>query len=331
MPLHRIVRVCVMITAGFWSGALAQISYTAQTRNISFVASWMPFGKGGQGGYVNYSQSAPDFSVFNGDIPNVSQVSSLLPDRFTLQGTCTALHYGLGPGVSDADSNFDITFTLSDQTVLDLSGSIVHPDSPGDASASIVLIGSDGVTRYSFDGFGTPSTTVSLPAGSYHFVFRTSASDGSNSSPSVTYEVAVTATQCSTFQPTYPGLNGPVPCPDLVDTRRRRPAVAALGGGWCVYLYDGQGSQDYIAWWDGTAWSNFGWGTDGPVNAMTTWDPDGPGPLPAQLIIGGEFPDVGADSTGGITVNYIARWDGVAWQPLVPGGWPGRCPDDLGP
>src|ERR1044071_5480019 len=101
--------------------------------------------------------------------------------------------------------------------------------------------------------------------------------------------------QCSSFQPAYPGLNGPVRAlcswtPDGVGPQL--PHLVAGG----AFTDDGQGSQDYIAHWNGTAWQRFGWGPDGPVTAVTPWDPDGDGPLPPQLIIGGEFTHVGADS-----------------------------------
>ena len=65
-------------------------------------------------------------------------------------------------------------------------------------------------------------------------------------------------------------------------------------------------------------------GVDGTVYVATTWDPDGAGPLPPQLVIGGDF-----ITAGGTTVNRIARWDGTAWQPfgsgmtLVSAGPPG--------
>ena len=79
------------------------------------------------------------------------------------------------------------------------------------------------------------------------------------------------------------------------------------------------GTSD-IAGWDGTNWHAFGPGlSDGWVYALTTWDPDGAGPLPAQLIAAGGF-----HAAGGTAVNGIARWDGSAWQPLGNGPC---CPD----
>jgi hypothetical protein len=55
-------------------------------------------------------------------------------------------------------------------------------------------------------------------------------------------------------------------------------------------------------------------GVNGRVFCFTTWDPDGAGPLPPQLVVGGNF-----TTAGGTVVNGIARWDGAAWQPFGAG------------
>lgn len=55
-------------------------------------------------------------------------------------------------------------------------------------------------------------------------------------------------------------------------------------------------------------------GADWGVFASTLWDPDGVGPLPAQLVVGGTF-----TTAGGSPANRIARWDGTAWHPLGSG------------
>ncbi|MEK6643183.1 MAG: hypothetical protein AABZ08_04685 [Planctomycetota bacterium] len=47
---------------------------------------------------------------------------------------------------------------------------------------------------------------------------------------------------------------------------------------------------------------------------MATFDEDGPGPLPAALIVGGEF-----ETAGGVTVNHVARWNGTEWSALGEG------------
>jgi hypothetical protein len=51
-------------------------------------------------------------------------------------------------------------------------------------------------------------------------------------------------------------------------------------------------------------------GTDGTVYASTTWDPDGAGPLPELLVVGGEFSRVGS-----IRASNVAAYD------LVSGTW----------
>ncbi len=54
-----------------------------------------------------------------------------------------------------------------------------------------------------------------------------------------------------------------------------------------------------IARWDGSAWSTFGGGIDGPVQALAAFD-DGRGP---SLWVGGNFHHAGGQSSG-----YLARW-----------------------
>jgi hypothetical protein len=55
-------------------------------------------------------------------------------------------------------------------------------------------------------------------------------------------------------------------------------------------------------------------GVDGPVYASVTWDPDGNGPRPELLVIGGLFAHV-----NGVAATNIAAWDGVVWRPLALG------------
>ncbi len=49
-------------------------------------------------------------------------------------------------------------------------------------------------------------------------------------------------------------------------------------------------------------------GFDAVPGAMTTWDPDGPGPLPPRLLVGGGFIGV-----GDVRAGPFAEWDGGAW------------------
>jgi hypothetical protein len=67
---------------------------------------------------------------------------------------------------------------------------------------------------------------------------------------------------------------------------------------------------NYIAKWDGVAWSPIGGGMDRQVNAMQVWD-DGGGPA---LFVGGYF-----SVAGGNSANHVAKWDGTAWSPLAAG------------
>jgi hypothetical protein len=69
---------------------------------------------------------------------------------------------------------------------------------------------------------------------------------------------------------------------------------------------------NHIAKWDGTAWSALsgpsGTGVGGGVHALAAHD-DGSGPA---LYAGGSF-----TTAGGVTVNRIAKWNGVAWSDLT--------------
>jgi hypothetical protein len=70
------------------------------------------------------------------------------------------------------------------------------------------------------------------------------------------------------------------------------------GAGWVA--------ADYIAKWDGRAWSALGSGMNNEVNALALAGTD--------LYAGGWF-----TTAGGATVNFIAKWDGSAWSALGSG------------
>jgi hypothetical protein len=61
-------------------------------------------------------------------------------------------------------------------------------------------------------------------------------------------------------------------------------------------------------------WTALGAGIDGQVFSSTVFDPDGAGPAPPVLVVGGSF-----TSAGGLPANNIAMWDGSAWHPLGTG------------
>lgn len=97
------------------------------------------------------------------------------------------------------------------------------------------------------------------------------------------------------------GLNGSV------------QAIAIDGGDIYVggsFTMAGAVSANYIAKWDGSAWSTLGTGvnngTNGNVLAIAT---DG-----NNVYVGGSF-----TSAGGVSANSIAKWDGASWSALGEG------------
>lgn len=71
---------------------------------------------------------------------------------------------------------------------------------------------------------------------------------------------------------------------------------------------------DHIAAFDGTHWQPLGIGVSYDVRALCPFDPDGPGPMPELLIVGGHFALAGGQPSPG-----IAAWDGANWMPLGSG------------
>lgn len=100
--------------------------------------------------------------------------------------------------------------------------------------------------------------------------------------------------------------------PDGAGPQRAQPVVGGEFG------LAGGISAARIARFDGDMWLPLGSGSGNGVSdgvwALTTWDPDGSGPQPAQLIAGGNF-----TASGSTTLNRVARFDGSAWQPLDTG------------
>jgi T5SS/PEP-CTERM-associated repeat protein len=65
-----------------------------------------------------------------------------------------------------------------------------------------------------------------------------------------------------------------------------------------------------IASWNGTTWSAMGAGFSSAVRALTTWDPDGNGPIAELLVAGGDF----TGNNGGSPPPILASWNGTTWQ-----------------
>lgn len=72
---------------------------------------------------------------------------------------------------------------------------------------------------------------------------------------------------------------------------------------------------NHIARWDGVGWRRMGDGLSNEPNratyadALTTWDPDGPGPLNAEVVVVGGFSR--ADT---VQAHGIAAWNGTSWR-----------------
>ncbi|MBL0921731.1 MAG: hypothetical protein IBJ10_06340 [Phycisphaerales bacterium] len=80
-----------------------------------------------------------------------------------------------------------------------------------------------------------------------------------------------------------------------------------------------QGNARLIAEWDGIAWSTLGVGLrggDATVRVIADYDPDGPGPAPAVLAVGGGFAQT-HDTL--LNVRRVALWDGQSWAALGAG------------
>lgn len=83
------------------------------------------------------------------------------------------------------------------------------------------------------------------------------------------------------------------------------PNGDVIAGGY--FTAAGTTPVQYIARWDGIAWSPLGSGMNNLVFALARL-PNG------DVVAGGDF-----TIAGGATANYIARWNGTAWSPLGSG------------
>ncbi len=77
------------------------------------------------------------------------------------------------------------------------------------------------------------------------------------------------------------------------------------------FMTAGGDSAKRIAKWNGTQWSPLGSGMDSPVSSLATI-PNGTGQ--SDLYVGGGF-----TTAGGITVNFVAKWNGAQWSALGSG------------
>ena len=126
------------------------------------------------------------------------------------------------------------------------------------------------------------------------------------------------AAQCQVqWQPFVPsGIGNASIYTTTVDDSGSGAPIVYVGGdfqwvGWSV-------PAGGVAKWDGSQWTALGSGVGGvqypTVYASALFDDDGPGPDPTSLYVGGNF-----TTAGGVSANYIARWDGSSWSPVGSG------------
>ncbi len=81
-----------------------------------------------------------------------------------------------------------------------------------------------------------------------------------------------------------------------------------------MFMSAGGVTVNHVAKWNGSTWSDLGNGMDGGTVSALAFDSYG------NLYAGGDFVTAGGDYiTEGVTVNYIAKWDGISWSALGTG------------
>ncbi len=115
------------------------------------------------------------------------------------------------------------------------------------------------------------------------------------------------------------GLNGPVSSLAVFDDGLSGPLLYV--GGQFTATADESVQLNNIAIWDGGAWSpvgdpNTAGDPNDQVHVLAALDPDGDGPEPTALYVGGSF-----ETIDGVIVNNIAKWDGAVWLE-IDGGLP---------
>jgi hypothetical protein len=112
------------------------------------------------------------------------------------------------------------------------------------------------------------------------------------------------------------GLNGDPYAILQFDPDGPGPTPSSIVVGGAFTQADGA-TANHIAFWNPSAatWSTLtAQGFNDNVNALVSWDPDGPGPLTPRLLAGGSF-----TNAGGINITRLAWWDGTQWQPFEGG------------
>jgi hypothetical protein len=92
----------------------------------------------------------------------------------------------------------------------------------------------------------------------------------------------------------------------------RRPARTALiiAGLSALHASTAGAVAQCEPFWQGYAGPHL----DAPIFALTTWDPDGAGPLADVVVAGGNFHNAGATD-----LNFVGMWDGNEWRAMGTG------------
>jgi len=279
-------------------------------------ASWLPLGTGIQDTVWSLTSIDPD-----GAGPVISQL--IAAGQFTTAGDTPANRIALWNGVSWlplGQGMNDVVFALS----------TFDPDGPESQPPQLIAGGGfttaggvaashiarwDGISwqplgsgtddavyaLVSFDSDGAGPLQAQLVAGGVFTeaggvpLSRIARWDGVSWQP-LGSGISGTVTSLTTFDPDGPGA---------------QPPLLVAGG---AFTAAGGVSASNIARWDGNEWQPIGSGMNDWVLALTTYDPDGSGDMPQQLIAGGYF-----TAAGGNSANRIARWDGLNWQALGEG------------
>ena len=203
-----------------------------------------------------------------------------------------------------------------------LSGVVVDSSGSPIAGARVTILGPDSADALTddsgrFDVWGSDAGTLTLvvekQAGSeaLHAV-RTvpmSASEQHHEIGLVTLGSTCEPAWTPGLFPGPPGLDSAVTALTTFDDGSGAGPALYAGG---YFTSAGGVPASRIAKWNGSSWSALGMGMSGMVRALTVFD-DGSGGGPS-LYAGGDF-----TTAGDVTVDGIAKWDGLSWKPLGTG------------
>jgi hypothetical protein len=107
-----------------------------------------------------------------------------------------------------------------------------------------------------------------------------------------------------------PALSNNVWCVTSWDPDGPGPALPVLVAGG-NFEFVGSTPLRLVGFWNGHSWNEMGGGVSGTVESVAVFDPDGPGPLLAEPVIGGDF-----TVSGSTNLNRIAFFRNGEWNPL---------------